>query len=193
MKGAEGEEYRERLVSDRDAQNCLASYTPQIEAWAERLRSTLVASKSDPLEHWSKALDAKRCLGTTTVPITDRYGNQRTYTASLSAAQARVCFLEAQADAQALALGKGVSMFDTSVVTEALARCGEVKYGGVDAMGGLAKCVGGMVRNVSAAGVEPSPLPSASPASPEQLSPAGGAHARHSRAGLTRAVPPCLS
>ena len=39
-------------------------------------------------------------------------------------------------------------MFDDHCVVEALARCGEVKYGGVEAMCTLAKSVGGMVRNV---------------------------------------------
>ena len=148
MSGAEGENYRERLQTDMEAQNVLQSYKPQLEAWAEKLRATLISGKADPLEHWSRALDAKRCLGTVSVPITDRHGNQQNYKAGLSAAQARVCFLEAQSDAVALALGRGVSMFDTGVVMEALARCGEVKYGSVAAMGALAKCVGGMVRNI---------------------------------------------
>ena len=113
----------------------------QLEEWARKLRTSLSATKSDPLEHWSRALDAKRCLGTVSVPVTDRSGKQVTYKASLSAAQARVCFLEAQVDTHNLALGKPKvqDMFDTPVIMEAIARCGEVKYGGVDAMDALAK------------------------------------------------------
>ena len=148
MKGGECQSYRERLQRDVESQAVLSSYKGSIEAWAEKLRASFFTSKADPLEHWSKALDAKRCLGTLTVPITDRNGQQRTYKAGLSAAQARVCFLEAQSDVSSVALGRAVSMFDTVVVMEALARCGEVKYGAVEAMGTLAKCVGGMVRNV---------------------------------------------
>ena len=34
------------------------------------------------------------------------------------------------------------------MIAEALARCGEVKYGAVESMASLAKCVGGIVRNV---------------------------------------------
>ena len=72
MKGAEGEEYRERLQRDTEAQNVINSYRPAIEAWAAKLRSSLASSRMAPLEHWSQALDAKRCLGTVSVPITDR-------------------------------------------------------------------------------------------------------------------------
>ena len=141
MRGDEGEEYRRRLSADRDAQTLLKSYEIQLEEWARKLRTSLSATKSDPLEHWSRALDAKRCLGTVSVPVTDRSGKQVTYKASLSAAQARVCFLEAQVDTHNLALGKPKvqDMFDTPVIMEAIARCGEVKYGGVDAMDALAK------------------------------------------------------
>ena len=154
MRGSEGAEYRLRLEDDTDAQSVLASYAPQIEAWAAKLRTSLAAMQVDPLELfdplelWSRALDAKRCLGTVSVPITDRNGDRKVFRASLSAAQARVCFLEAQTESEALALGKPVSMFETSVLIEALARCGEVKYGGVAAMDGLGRCVGAMVRNI---------------------------------------------
>ena len=150
MRGSEGADYRKRLQHDREAQSVIASYHQQLETWADKLRKSHAATRADPLEHWSRALDAKRCLGTVSVPITDAKGEQRTFKAALSAAQARVCFLEAQTDVGAdyLALGKPYNMFETSVLIEALARCGEVKYGGVDAMDSLAKCVGGMVRNI---------------------------------------------
>ena len=149
MKGNEGAEYRLRLSRDKAAQEVLASYATQLEEWAANLRKSLQATRADPLEHWSMALDARRCLGTVSVPITDRNGNQSVYKATLSAAQARVCFLEAQTQVAPLSLNKPFAMFETPVVLEALCRCGEVKYGGVAAMDSLAKCVGGIVRNVS--------------------------------------------
>ena len=148
MRGSEAAEYRQRLAKDREAQFLISSYEGQLDEWARKLKTSLAASKSDPLDHWSKALDARRCIGNVTVPITDRQGQQQVYRASLSAAQARLCFLEAQREPNALSLGKPFSMFETPVIIEALARCGEVKYGGVEAMDTLTKCVGGMVRNI---------------------------------------------
>ena len=149
MRGNEAAAYRQRLQKDKEAQEVLEAYRTQLEDWAQKLRTSLLKTRADPLEHWSMALDAKRCLGTVSVPITDRNGQQAVYKATLSAAQARVCFLEAQVEVVPLALGKPFAMFETPVLLEALCRCGEVKYGGVVAMDSLAKCVGGMVRNVT--------------------------------------------
>ena len=143
MKGTGGDDYRARLKADRDAQGVFSSYEVELEQWAARLRASLASTRLDPLELFSRALDAKRCLGSVSVPITDRHGHQKQYRASLSASQARVCLLEAQRDVIGLALGRNVSLFDTPTLLEALARCGEVKYGSVEAMHG---CAGGAPR-----------------------------------------------
>ena len=74
---------------------------------AHQVRTSYAAAppNTDALEHWSRALDARRVLGSTSVPITDMHGEQRTYRASLTASQARVCLLEAQTASVPLALG----------------------------------------------------------------------------------------
>ena len=118
MRGFEGEAYRGRLAADREAQSVLASYERELSVWSDKLRSSLVAARADPLEHWSRALEAKKCLGSVSVPITDRHGVQKTHRATLTPEQARMCFLEAQSNAQALALNRPVSLFDTQILME---------------------------------------------------------------------------
>ena len=147
MRGNEAAAYRQRLPRTRRRKRC--SILIQDAARGVGAEAAHVAStRADPLEHWSMALDARRCLGNVKVPITDRNGQQPSPRVA-SPRRRRACASSRRRPrCTPLALGKPFAMFETPVLIEALARCGEVKYGGVEAMDTLAKCVGGMVRNI---------------------------------------------